>query len=142
MVVNNLPRHICYKKENIIILGILPGPTEPKLTMNSFLQPLVDDLQEFWTGVFISCSKHPLKSLLIRGAVICCASDIPATRKLCGFSSHSAALGCSKCLKQFCSIIVAGKKRRDYSGYNMETWPSRELDVHRQKSEENKKAKT
>jgi len=142
MVVNNLPRHIRYRRENVIILGILPGPKEPKLTMNSFLQPVVDDLQELWRGVFISCSKHPLKSLFIRGAVICCASDIPSTRKLCGFSGHSAALGCSKCLKKFPSIIVGGKKRRDYSGYNMETWPSRNLEVHRQKSNEYKNAKT
>ena len=97
MVVNNLPRKIRYKRENIIIVGIIPGPKEPKLTINSFLKPLVDELKEFWTGVFVTCNKHPLKSLFIRAAVICCASDIPATRKLCGFVGYSAKLGCSKC---------------------------------------------
>ena len=126
----------------MIVVGILPGPKEPKLTMNSFLKPLIDKLQEFWTGVVISCSKHPFKSLLIRAAVICCASDIPATRKLCGFVGHSAELGCSKCLKRFPTITVDGKKRRDYSGFNTEAWPSRDLKVHRQKSDEYKNAKT
>ena len=110
MVVNNLPRQVRYKRENTIIVGIIPGPKEPKLTMNLFLQPLVDEFKEFWKGVVIDCNKHPLKSLLIRAAIICCASDIPATRKLCGFVGHAARLGCSKCLKEFPSIIVDGKK--------------------------------
>jgi len=126
----------------VIIVGIIPGQKEPKLTMNSFLQPLVDELQEFWSGVLVTCSKHPLKSLLIRAALIYCACDIPATRKLCGFVSHSASLGCSKCLKKFPSITVAGKKKRDYSGYDKETWPVRDLKVHLDKSDEYKKAKT
>ena len=51
MTVNNLPRSLRYKQENVIIVGIIPGPTEPKLTMNSFLRPLVTDLQKFWRGV-------------------------------------------------------------------------------------------
>ena len=112
LVVNNLPRQIRYRRENVIIVAIIPGQKEPKLTMNSFLQPLVDELQEFWSGVLVTCSKHPLKSLLIRAALIYCTCDIPATRKLCGFVSHSASLGCSKCLKKFPSITVAGKKER------------------------------
>jgi len=142
MVVNNLPRQVRYKRENTIIVGIIPGPKEPKLTMNLFLQPLVDELKEFWKGVVIDCNKHPLKSLLIRAAIICCASDIPATRKLCGFVGHAARLGCSKCLKEFPSIIVDGKKRRDYSGYDKETWPVRDLKLHKEKSEEYKNSNT
>ena len=44
------------------------------------------------------------------------SADIPATRKLCGFFSHSAKRGCSKCLKvfeyeNFCS-------KADYSGFD------------------------
>ena len=33
----NFPRHMRYKQENIIIVGIIPGPHEPKLHMNSLL---------------------------------------------------------------------------------------------------------
>ena len=29
--------------ENIILCGIIPGPKEPKLTMNSFISPLVKE---------------------------------------------------------------------------------------------------
>lgn len=37
----------------------------------------------------------------IRAALLCTASDIPATRKLCGFVGHGALKGCSRCLKSF-----------------------------------------
>ena len=36
----NLPRDERYKIENIILSGIIPGPKEPKLTMNPFIAPL------------------------------------------------------------------------------------------------------
>ena len=88
LVVLNLPRSKRYLRENIILSAIIPGPTEPKLTMNSFLKPLVIELQEFWSGVMISCKTHPLKNICVRAAVICCTCDIPATRKLCGFLGH------------------------------------------------------
>ena len=29
---NNLPRSLRYRRENVIIVGIIPGPSEPKLT--------------------------------------------------------------------------------------------------------------
>ena len=40
-------------------------------------------------------------ALTFRAAVISISSDVPATRKICGLKSHSAVLGCSRCLKKF-----------------------------------------
>ena len=37
LTVQNLPRDQCYKPENVIVVGIIPGPREPKLTVNPFL---------------------------------------------------------------------------------------------------------
>lgn len=47
----NLPRTVRFKRKNIILVGIIPGPKEPSLTLNSILAPLVSDLLEFWKGV-------------------------------------------------------------------------------------------
>lgn len=47
----NLPRSIRYSVNNMILLGIIPGPKEPELTMNTFLDPLVKDLLTLWDGV-------------------------------------------------------------------------------------------
>ena len=32
----NLPRSVRYKRENIILVGIIPGPAEPSLSMNTY----------------------------------------------------------------------------------------------------------
>ena len=50
LVIFNLPREERFKRENIILLGIIPGPSEPKRTMNSYLGPFVRDMLEFWEG--------------------------------------------------------------------------------------------
>ena len=42
LTVQNLSRKERYKPENIILVGIIPGPNEPKLNINSFLIPKPD----------------------------------------------------------------------------------------------------
>ena len=44
LVIFNLPREERFKMENIILLGIIPGPSEPKKTINSYLGPFVRDM--------------------------------------------------------------------------------------------------
>ena len=54
--------------------------------------------------------------------------DLPAVRKVCGFSSFSAILGCSKCLYKFKSSSFGQKL--DYSGFDrhkLHNWPPRTL---------------
>ena len=49
LTIMNLPRSERYKPENVILVGILPGPSEPS-DINSFLDPLVKELKTFWIG--------------------------------------------------------------------------------------------
>ena len=42
LVLVNLPREIRFRKENVLIIGVLPGPKESKGNINFFLKPLVD----------------------------------------------------------------------------------------------------
>ena len=90
LVVLNLPRDERYKLENIIIAGLVPGPKEPKLTMNSYIGPLVQDLQSAYRGWQIPTNHPFLKYVTVRLCVGIIACDIPATRKLVGFLGHSA----------------------------------------------------
>jgi len=129
LVVLNLPRYQRYKMENIILCGIIPGPKEPKLTMNSFVSPLVKELSDAYRGWVIP-TKHPvLKTVYIRlcvGSVVC---DIPATRKLCGFLGHSAHFGCNKCLTEFPTESFG--KKPDFSGYNRSDWEIRTKETYK-----------
>ena len=44
MTVLNLPRSKRFKSKWTMILGVIPGPKEPKGNINTFLKPIVDDL--------------------------------------------------------------------------------------------------
>ena len=56
LVIGNLPRSERYKLENVIIVGVIPGPNEPKKHMNTFLEPLVNELLELWDGSYLNTS--------------------------------------------------------------------------------------
>ena len=46
----NLPRNVWYRQENIIICGLISGPKEPSYNINSFLDPIADELLVLWQG--------------------------------------------------------------------------------------------
>ena len=121
----NLQRKIRYKRENMILVGLIPGPHEPERSINTFLKPLVEDLQKLWIGV--NFNVHSIGIKKIRCALMCIATDVPAGRKLCGFLGHSARLGCSKCLREF----PGGIGNKDYSGFDRTTWVKRTHATHK-----------
>lgn len=97
--VQNLPRKLRFKQENIILVGIIPGPKEPSLNVNTYLWPMVEELKQLWDGTVM---KTPAQdSVVVRCALTCVACDIPAARKVCGYVGHNALRGCSRCLKTF-----------------------------------------
>ncbi|GBC11559.2 hypothetical protein GLOIN_2v1776801 [Rhizophagus irregularis DAOM 181602=DAOM 197198] len=121
---------IIFKKEYMLTLGLLPGPTEVKLHhINHYLAPIVDVLLEFWHGFDLPVSsKHPTGKR-IRLAVICCSNDIPAAQKLC--SHISALVGCHRCYK--CAERNGDNKRPNFGGFdNIGEWfRERSVDEHR-----------
>lgn len=129
LVLLNLPREERCKVENILLVGLIPGPREPPLVINSYLCPLVEELKCFQRGVKMelpspAANAHTVFVKVALGPVIC---DIPASRKTCGFTGHSAILGCCKCLKQF----ETNGDKLDYSGFDTENWQPRSETDHR-----------
>ena len=129
----NLPRQDRFLQENTILVGIIPGPKEPTKSINSFLQPMVDDFIKLWDGVV-------LKKILVRGALLCAGCDIPAARKTCGFVGHGARLGCSKCLLTFATETFGDKP--DYTNFDRKEWTPRTNADHRLHAEEHRQART
>lgn len=138
LVLLNLPRAERFKWENVIVVGIIPAMGHEPKTLNTFLKPAVGELKALWKGVRLSSSisKIPLQ---FRAALMCTSSDIPASRKLCGFKGHSAEMGCSRCLKKFPGNF--GEKR-DYAGYQRENWVKRKSNDHRRQAKKIQKCKT
>ena len=130
LTIMNLPRSIRYKLENIIIVGIIPGPNEPH-SINPYLRPMVTELLQFWTGVKLPVyTSSGVGEEVVRCALLCVCCDLPAGRKTCGFLSYNARLGCSKCLKEFPGSIK--EKNRDYAGFDRSLWPPRTNAQHRE----------
>jgi hypothetical protein len=102
-VLLNLPRELRYLRENIVILGLIPGPTEPRNIM-PFLSPLVDELEKLYDGVRIRTATAP-EGRLIRAALMLVNSDLPAARKVAGFVGVCAHRGCSRCNHYFPSEV-------------------------------------
>ena len=117
LIVNNLPRAERYKTENVILVGVMPGPKEPSTyEMNHYLQPLVNDLLRLFNGVSMTTHQHP-NGTTVRAALFNIACDIPASRKVSGFTGHSSTRACNKCTRQF--TCFEGTTKLDYSGHTL-----------------------
>ena len=124
IVILNLSRSVRFKRENVILFGIIPGPNEPSLTINSYLEPLVLDFQKLWEDVKLDEAGSTYKTIF-KCALLGVACDLPAARKTCGFLSYTANLGCSRCLQEFsCGF---GKRKC----FDQEKWEMRSNDGHR-----------
>ena len=118
LVCNNLPRADRFKMENVILVGVMPGPKEPSTyEINSYLEPLVDSLLRLFNGITIPTFQEP-NGIVIRAALLNIACDIPAARKVGGFTSHSSTRACHKCTREF--VVFPGTSNLDYSGNNID----------------------
>lgn len=121
LVIQNLPRSMQFRPENIIV-STIPGPKEPSCDdLNPYLTCLVNDLLRLWNGIQMQTPSSVLKTRLVRAVLLYISSDIPATRKLCGFYDIKVVHGCSQCLKCFPSIAL----QTNYSGFDKSTWQPR-----------------
>lgn len=129
MTLLNLPRDVRFKEENVLLVGIIPAFEHEPTSLNTFMKPLVAELKEFWCpGVKLFTAESPRFKLTFKLALMCVACDVPAARKICGFMGHSANKGCSRCFKSFPGGFNDPK---DYSGFNRELWPPRDLLDHK-----------
>lgn len=95
----NLPHHLRFKPENMHIVGIVPGPKEPKLTkINHYLKPLVDDMAESWhRGVqYTSTALYP-EGRLTKSAIILNVMDLLGARKAAGMAGPTSHHFCTVC---------------------------------------------
>ena len=89
MVLLNLPRNQRFLKKNLFVVGIIPGPYVSSLTINSYLESLVDELEHLWqTGECFKSSRSIRFAERYRAALVCVTCDIPASRKVGGFLGH------------------------------------------------------
>ncbi|OAD79446.1 hypothetical protein PHYBLDRAFT_102389, partial [Phycomyces blakesleeanus NRRL 1555(-)] len=120
------------KKENIILVELMSGPKEAsKSDINNYLKPLVNELELLYKGMKIRTHQHP-ESIPIHAALFMVTCDIPAARKVCGFTSHTSTNVCHKCNYKF--TWLNGTSSVNYSGFDFSKW------LHRTKNDDCKDA--
>ena len=75
-----------------MVVGVIPGPTEPRGNITKFLKPIIDDLLLLWNGMPIRPNGH-----IVNAALPGVSADMLALRKVSQFLGHKADLGCSWC---------------------------------------------
>lgn len=130
----NLPLEVRYKRENIYLAGVLPGPKAPSLQqVNHFLWPIVQELLPLWRdGIEFSRTALHKSGRAVRAALVPLVSDLGAVRKTSGTASHSATYFCT-----FCQL-----KKRDINNLDDHLWPRRDCTEFRRHAEAWKRATT
>jgi hypothetical protein len=91
----NLPPDIRFHKNNLIPVGVIPGPKKP-LDMDSFLYPLVQELLQLEIGVkAFDALTETLFTL--HAYLIVVLGDIPAVALLMRMKGHNAFSPCRMC---------------------------------------------
>ncbi|CAA7018778.1 unnamed protein product [Microthlaspi erraticum] len=82
----NLPPSLCMKRVFLFLSILIPGPANPKRSLDVFLQPLIHELQMLWdhgVEVFdVSCQQN----FTMRAVLMWTISDFPAYGMLSGWS--------------------------------------------------------
>lgn len=72
----NLGRSERFKLENVMLVGIISGRHEPKLTITSYLQPYVAELNLLWKDEITVRALGALTSEVYHAALFCVGCDV------------------------------------------------------------------
>jgi hypothetical protein len=110
MVCLNLPPEERYKIKNMFLIGIIPGPHEPRMDeINHLLSPLVDDLLDsYYYGIWYSHTRNYKHGRYARSALVPVVCDTPASRQVTGHTSAT-----SSCFCPYCPILSSEIKNFD-----------------------------
>lgn len=124
MTLDSLPRNLRYLPGNIIFLGCMPGPSEPKTTeINNYFKIIIDELLPLYHGLDMKTYNSKGESVKVRLALLKLAADSPSPRKCTGFLSYNNFHCCLQCDHLF-------KHTDGTPGLDLSKWgpfPKREL---------------
>ena len=145
LTVQNLPKQQGRDlKQNMILVGVIPGPKEPPLTaINNYLAPMVNDLKMLLEGVLMKMVMQDgsIQHNNVKACLYSVSSDLPATKKLAASMSFNSGYGCHLCKTFFPGLDGPGNKR-NYCNWDCDEWVPRTPEETRESSKAWKDATT
>ncbi|XP_020885189.1 uncharacterized protein LOC110229414 [Arabidopsis lyrata subsp. lyrata] len=80
----NMPPTMCMKTENIMLTMLIPGPTAPGNSIDVYLEPLVDDLNDMWNDGIEVYDSFMKETFTLKAMLLWTISDYPALGTLAG----------------------------------------------------------
>lgn len=107
----NLPPTIRNQLQNILCVGVIPGPQAPK-DLTTYLEPLIDELEDLAKGVpaFDPVDGHSFK---LRAYLLACFGDMPAVAKLMAMKGPNGKRPCRACKIEGVHADSADRTARD-----------------------------
>ncbi|KAG1443699.1 hypothetical protein G6F56_010577 [Rhizopus delemar] len=106
-----------------MLVGLIPGPSETKVPeISHFWAPLVEELLVLQDGV--PMRTHSNGVVNVKAALTLVGCDLPAAKKVSGFTALNSKNPCHKCQTSFPSCPDHPYKR-DFSNFDMATWAPR-----------------
>jgi hypothetical protein len=92
----NLPPEERFQNENIIVLGVIPGPKKPH-DFDSFAWPMVEEMLALAVGVK-TWDANTKEFFMLRAYLIIIFGDIPAVSMLMRMKGHNGKCPCRFCM--------------------------------------------
>ncbi|XP_049414667.1 uncharacterized protein LOC125877411 [Solanum stenotomum] len=116
----NLPPWLCMKQENFILSMLIPGPNGPGDAIDTYLQPLIEELKELWDVGIETYDASTRKNFKLHASLLWTINDFPAYGNLSGWSTKGK-LACPCCNKDTASIRLTNCKKQCFMEWRNET---------------------
>ncbi|XP_014493193.1 uncharacterized protein LOC106755535 [Vigna radiata var. radiata] len=73
----NLPQDMCMSKPYMFLTCLIPGPCNPKVGIDVYLEPLIDDLKKLWSGI-LTYDISRRQNFIMRAMLMWTINDFPA----------------------------------------------------------------
>ncbi|XP_031742398.1 uncharacterized protein LOC116404339 [Cucumis sativus] len=112
----NLPPWLCMRRKHLMLTMLISGPKQPGYDINTYLAPLIDDLQTLWTDGVRCFDAYKEEYFTLRAVLLWTINDFPAYGNLCGFSVKGYK-ACPICGEETTSIRLQHGKKMSYMGH-------------------------
>ncbi|XP_024013230.1 uncharacterized protein LOC112087553 [Eutrema salsugineum] len=112
----NMAPNLCMAKENIMLSLLIPGPQQPGNSIDVYLEPLIDDLNQLWEKGVLTYDALSGTTFTLKAMLLWTISDLPAYGNLAG-CKVKGKMDCPLCGKHTDSMWLSNSRKHVYMGH-------------------------